>query len=556
MIFKKPFALISLCVAALVLYRCAQIVPLTGGAKDAKGPELLLVLPLNKSTHVPVKNLKIVFKFNEFITGQGLAQKLIINPVMQEMPEVTTSGKTLTVTFYKDLLPNTTYFLQFGNALTDIHEGNPYADLNYIFSTGPVLDSAYITGKVTYALSKKPVADVSVMLYSNLNDSAPLKSNPDYVTKTNETGKYFLSAIKPGVYKVMAVSDKNKNQMYDLSEAVGFLNAPVEINRDTVDFNLSTAKSERLFIKKKIQAFWGYNKYVLNDTFPNSYIITEKSIDTDNYNYELRNDTLEVYYKNLYDRNFDFVLKNEKTSYDTLSLPIPAKAKVDSTIQKALKKLSVRSEKTSYGAKHEDVLLNFSVPVKNIVAEKCILFKDTVMEAPVFTSENSNEEGTLVTTYLPLYKKRLTNKLIPQKTYTLMFLPAAIETFWGTFNADTLKTTFKTFAADEQGSLQVKLVLDDSIKNYVLQVLTEKGIVVRECSGANKKDVLQVFYNLPAGDYLLRLTDDADQSRKFSPADYGKSKQPESVYFYDKPVKIPAGWDVETEWKIISLQKK
>jgi uncharacterized protein (DUF2141 family) len=555
MTFKKPLFFCSLFLLAFVLYRCAQVVPLTGGDKDTKPPVLLLALPLNKSVNVPPQKVKIVFTFNEFISGQAISQKLMINPLISETPDVTISGKTLTVEFEKPLFPNTTYFLQFGNAVTDIHEGNAFPDLNYIFSTGPVLDSASITGKVSYALSKKPVADISVMLYKNLNDSAPRTSVPDYITKTDEKGNYFLSAIKPGIYKVMAVNDKNKNQLYDLSEAFAFLNAPVEINKDTVNFDLSTAKTSQFFIKKKIQAFWGYNKYVLNDTFPNAYIITEKSIDTDNYLYEMRNDTLEIYYKNLYSRNFDFVLKNEKESYDTISLAIPEKMKVDSTIDKALKKISLRTEKSSYGVKHDDVLLNFSVPIKNIEPAKCLLLKDTVKEIPVFTSENSNEEGTLVTTYLPSYKKRLTNKLVPQKSYVLLFLPSAIQTFWGTYNTDTLKTTFKTFATDEMGSLQVKLVLHDTIKNYVLEVLNEKGIVVRTCSGANKKDVAQLFYNLPAGDYLLRLTDDKDQNRKFSPADYLKNKQPETVYFYDKPVKIPAGWDVETEWKIIDQKK-
>lgn len=554
---NKKNLLPFLAVAILLLfYRCAQVVPLTGGAKDTTPPELISVMPASGSTNVTAKNTKIIFKFNEMVTVQNISQKLIINPLTSDMPEVIASGKSVIVSFEKELQPNTTYFLQFGNAVVDIHESNPYQNLSYIFSTGPTIDSAYITGKAVYALSLKPARDVSVMLYKNLADSAPITGKPDYSTRTNDQGQYFLSAIKPGRYKVLAFEDKNKNQQYDLSEAIGFVNDPVEIDRDTVNFDLSAAKTDKVFIKKKLQPFWGYNKFVLNDTFPNAYMITEKSIDTDKYAYESRNDTLEVYYKGLYDRKFEFVLKNEQQSFDTISLNLPSKQAVDSSLEKGLKKIIFHAEKSIYGAKHDDVLLNFSVPVKNLDADKCLLISGKDKVKPLFTNERSNEEKNLVTTYLPTYKRRLINALLPQSGYTLMVLPGSAETFWGVLNKDTLRTAFKTFSDEETGSAQVKLALPDSIKAYVLQVLNAKNSVVQEASSANKTGVVHFFYNLPAGDYSLRLIDDKDQDGKFSPASYFKKKPAEKVIFYDKPIKIPAGWDVEVTWLMKDANEK
>jgi len=556
MIFKRYFILIGICLAIFFLSRCAQVIPLSGGARDTKAPVLISVLPPDKTTNISVDKVKIVFKFDELVAAQSISQKLIINPLAAELPEVTASGKTLTVVFEKPLAPNTTYFLQFGNSVVDIHESNPYPNLSYMFSTGPVIDTAFITGKVVDALSQKPAADVSVMLYKNLADSAPLTVGPDYITRSDEKGNYFLSAIKPGSYKVMAIADKNKNRLYDVSEAVGFPGRPMQISNDTLNLELSAAETDRLFIKKKIHAFWGYHKYVLNDTFPDAYIITEKSIDTDKYLYEMRNDTLEVYYKELYRRNFDLVLKNGTKTYDTIQLEIPAKAKVDSSLEKGLLKLNVRTERSTYHVKHDEVILNFNVPVKRVLTGKCVLLRDTVKETPLFTPENLNENGALVTTFLPTYARRLLNKLLPQRTYALLILPGALETFWGTFNRDTLKATFKTAAADEYGNLKVKLNLPDSMKHYLLQLLHEKGNVLKESAGTNKNDLFELFYNLPAGDYLLRLVDDSDQNQKFSPGRYFTHTQPEPVYLYNKPVKIPAGWDVEMDWKIILRAKK
>lgn len=556
MILRKSLIFVSLAVLVSLLYCCAQVVPLSGGARDTAPPVLLSVTPAAKSTSVPVKGVKIVFKFNELIAVQQVSQKLIINPQVEEMPEVTAAGKTLTVTFEKDLLPNTTYFLQFGNAVVDIHEGNAYPNLTYLFSTGTAIDSAYITGTATHALTGKPVADLSVMLYKDLRDTAPFLSKPDYFTRSGPDGRYYLSAIKPGRYRLLAAADKNKNLQYDVTEAMGFAEQPFEISSDTVDLKISAPDAPKLFIKKRMQTFWGYNKYVLSDTFPNAYIISEKAIDTDKYQYETRNDTLEVYYRDLYNRSFDFVLKDGKAAFDTVQIRVPQESEVDSSVAKGTRAITVRTGKQVYGSQHEAVVLNFSLPLEDLQADKCVLFRDTVREKPGFTSEKLNEEGNLVTTFLPAYKKRLVNRLSAATSYKLWILPGALQSYWRTTNADTLTVGFSTLAADEISSLQVKLALPPVIKTYVLQLLNSKEQVVSERSGANRDSLVQWFYNLAAGEYALRLIDDANQDAKFSAGSYVNKQQPEAVYFYDKKINVPAGWDVEAEWKLALPMKK
>jgi hypothetical protein len=557
MIFsKKSFCLLILTFLACIAYRCAQVVPLTGGAKDAKPPELVSVVPANQSINIPTSGTKIVFKFNEMIAAPTASQNLIINPLTDEMPDITARGKTLTVEFTKELKQNTTYLLQFGNSVTDIHENNPFPNLTYIFSTGPSIDTSSISGQVINALSQKPATDVNIMLYKNLSDTAPLRSKPDYMTKVNEKGNYFLSAVKPGTYQAIALSDKSKNLMYDAGEAIGFLDSAVSVNNDTVNFMMSVAKPENVFVKKKNQIFWGYHRFILNDTLPNVYMITSKSVDADNISFETRNDTLEVYYKNLYNMNLELWLKKDKITFDTINLTLPSKAKTDSSYDKGIKKISFHTGKTTYGTKHDEVVLNFSIPVKSIDAEKCFLIRDSIKEKPVFTSEKKNEEKTLVTTYFPQYKKRLTNNLIAQKTYTLLFLPQSVETFWGTFNKDTIKTTFKTFPMDEIGNLQIKLTLTDSIRAYVLQLLNANGTVVNELTAVNKKETILNFYNLSAGEYSLRLIEDTDENKKFTPSNFLKHTQAEPVWYYNKPLKILAGWDIEAEWDMKNPQKK
>ncbi|HKC69510.1 MAG TPA: Ig-like domain-containing protein [Bacteroidia bacterium] len=558
MILKRFFSFSFLIFVIVLFNNCAQIGPLTGGSKDVTPPKLLSAFPKDTSTNVPIKNATFIFQFDEMVDVKSVSSAMIINPITDNKPEVRASGKKMIVSFDDDLQPNTTYQIQFGKSIGDIHENNKYKNLTYIFSTGSTIDTNTISGNANWALTSAPMKDVSVMLFTNLTDTAATRTKPSYVVKTDSAGTYSLSAIKPGTYQIVAVIDKNNNNAYDNGEVLGFMNSPLTISgNDTVNFIMSTPKNNRTFIKKKIQAFWGYNKFILSDTLPGAYILyINKNQDADKITYETKNDTLEVYYKDIFDTELKLLVKNDQSVLDTITINIPSAQKVDSTISKNLKKVNVNPNKKIFGIANDDVFLNFSFPIKSIDIDKCSLLHDSTSEKLLITNENKNENNNLVTTYLPLYKKGLLNKLIENKTYTLMFLPNSLTTYWGKMNADTIKTTFKTYATEDIGTLKIKLTLPDSIHNYILQLLGTSGNVVTEYISGAKKENIVTFYNLTGADYSLRLINDVDANKKFTPANFNKHIQPETVYIYSKSIKVPAGWDVETDWNFISSEKK
>ncbi len=560
MISKKALSIFTPILVIIFLTRCAQIGVLTGGKKDKTPPQLISVVPHDTSTNIPIKDLKITFLFDEMIDVKNVSKSLVINPQMDNTPSIRAAGKKMVVSFDDDLQPNTTYQLQFGNSLVDVHEGNKYKNLTYIFSTGGIIDTNTVSGTVTDAFTFKTMKDVSVMLFSDLSDTAVTRSKPDYLVKTDSLGMYSLSAIRPDTYQIVAITDKNKSKTYDAGEAIGFRNSPLIITgKDTVDFKMSTPKGNNSFIKKKIQSFWGYHKYILSDTIPDAYIILledssknpERNADKDKIAYETRNDTLEVYYKDIYDTELKFEVKRNQTVIDTVKLEVPNQTKVDSTINKNGKKIRMSVNKATYGNKNDDIYISFSFPIENTIdLDKCLLLHDDKTEKALITPENKNENNNLVTTYLPAYKRRLLNKLKESKTYTLMFLPNSITTYWGKTNVDTLRTTFKTYSNDDIGTLKVKLTIPDSIHNYIIQLLDSKEKVLDEYSGSVKKENNITFYNLPSAEYSFRFMNDVDANKKFTPANFTTHTQPEDVFIYDKLVKVPAGWDVETDWNI------
>jgi hypothetical protein len=229
--FARPYLFILLIITPYLFTRCANQGTLTGGAKDETPPDIISSVPPNYTTHFSSKTVELTF--NEYFILKDIAKQLVVSPPMKEKPEFKTKGKTLEIQFKDSLLPDRTYAINFGDALTDLNEGNPIKNFQYVFSTGSTIDSLEAAGRVIDAVDGKPVESILVMLYSNkadsskLNslilDSLPLTSIPLYISRTNKEGKFTLRNLAAGEYKIFALKDGNTNYLFDqAAESVGF----------------------------------------------------------------------------------------------------------------------------------------------------------------------------------------------------------------------------------------------------------------------------------------------------------------------------------------------
>ena len=134
---------------ALVLFYCGcanQVAP-TGGPKDVIAPEVLAVQPPNLSTNF--KDGQITIKFDEFIQLNNPGQQILISPPMSVAPQCRVKGKRLIINLPDESLrDSTTYISNFGEAVVDYNESNKIRNLNYVFSTGPVVDSLSVGGSM------------------------------------------------------------------------------------------------------------------------------------------------------------------------------------------------------------------------------------------------------------------------------------------------------------------------------------------------------------------------------------------------------------------------
>ncbi len=200
---------------------CAQIGLPTGGAKDTIAPKLVRTNPAFGSKNV--KNNKITFEFDEYIDLQDLQQNILISPLQNRNPTITSNPKTITLKFRDSLLPNTTYNINFGKAIRDINEANILNDLSYTFSTGNTIDSSTISGKVILAESGNIDTTIIVMLYKNAVDSTVKKKKPNYIARVNKEGDFSFQNLPAIPFKIYALKDGDGSKTYNsLSETFAF----------------------------------------------------------------------------------------------------------------------------------------------------------------------------------------------------------------------------------------------------------------------------------------------------------------------------------------------
>ncbi|HET6989830.1 MAG TPA: Ig-like domain-containing protein, partial [Bacteroidia bacterium] len=144
---RSPFGLFAIFIA--LASSCAQILSPDGGAKDRTPPKVTSYTPDSAATNFTGK--KIVLHFNEFVQLKDLQNQLIVSPPLNHDPDVTIRKKDIVIELKDTLLPNTTYTISFGNSISDITENNVLDNFRYVFSTGPVIDSLHLSGKIVNA---------------------------------------------------------------------------------------------------------------------------------------------------------------------------------------------------------------------------------------------------------------------------------------------------------------------------------------------------------------------------------------------------------------------
>ena len=191
---------------------CANILSPEGGKRDSIPPMLEKVTPPDSSKKFDSK--EISFTFDEFVQVNDITKNLLISPLLKNTPVVNTKLRTVTLKIKDTLAPNTTYSINFGNAITDINEGNQLKNFTYVFTTGNYFDSLTLVGKVILAETGKIDSTLSVILHKSGDDSAVVKERPMYAAKLDGQGNFIFEHLPAGKFYLYALGDQSGSYRY------------------------------------------------------------------------------------------------------------------------------------------------------------------------------------------------------------------------------------------------------------------------------------------------------------------------------------------------------
>lgn len=530
---------------ALLYLGCAKPGRLSGGPKDNTPPQINIKKSTpNFQTNFSPKSIKLYF--DEWISLKQKTQ-ILISPPLENRIDITQKGKHVTVEFNeKDTLKaNTTYTINFGKSIVDFTEGNPVPNLVYIFSTGDKIDSLEFKGKVISSFDQKPLKDITVMLYDSNEDSIVVKSKPYYFANTDESGKFKMTHLKQGEYKVFALKDGNANYLFDLeTEEIGYIDTMITVADDSLDRSITLelfTPTPKLRINEKSIAGYGKLKIEYNRK-PDSIKIIESSSDI--VYKEIINDSLIIWY----DKN---------GGKDSIRLIIKNENKIDSLLFKSRKgfktpvKLNLLNSKKSISLHPETpIKLEYNQRVTIDDSTKFSLYEEVLKE--VEDTSKSIKYDTIINEIeysigidsLNLRQINILGKWEESKKYKLIVLPNYFKTHYGATN-DSLEISINIDKKENYSSL---LCHFDSLRSdihYLVLLKKDKKIIKTNIiSGSIKKDIN--YTALKPGKYFFEVIEDTNKNGRWDGGDYFEKRKAEKRYSFTLN-ELKANWNQEED---------
>ncbi|MCB0530963.1 MAG: Ig-like domain-containing protein [Lewinellaceae bacterium] len=535
------------------LVACARPIAPEGGPKDNIPPK---VVPEKSTPNLRTRFTERSFNltFDEWVTLQDAGTQVLVSPPLAKRPEITLKGRTVTFKFDPDevLRPNTTYTINFGTAVKDLHEGNAAKDLRFVFSTGDVIDSLSVTGIIVEAFSGEPQENISVQLYDTFDDSIAIKERPYYVARSDKSGQYAIPNVRAGRFKVIAIEDADQNMKWDgINERIGFPDSLIQVND-----SLSTIAAIRVFkpvppLRLLSKNIGRYGFISLGYTRPPDTVPVHVDLPNLRWYHETEQDSLLIWY----DRP-DSVAWELIAGTDTVALRALSRTAflATNTVNFADERQATPGGQTNRrGASStptpagpqpprtvnvrptEPAEISFNTPLMQVDSARCLLAVDSV--------ESNLFELTIDST-----RQRVLQLAIDWRSeakYTLTLLPGALTDFYGTSNADTLRRIFAVPAEKQLGSLSLSVENLTAETAYVLKLL--RGGTTLESEQAFVADSTTMRFSFEKMDpvaFTVQVIEDQNGNGQWDPGDYFKHRQPERV-FTQKLDALRANWEVE-----------
>lgn len=601
-----------LCLLALILTAaCASIGNPDGGRFDETPPRVVGSSPVDGAVNVSKRKVQILF--DEYIKLEKASEKVVISPPQIEPANVRADGKRVKVDFYDSLRANTTYTIDFSDAIEDNNEGNPMGQYTFSFSTGDVIDTMQVSGRVLNAADLEPIKGIMVGLYpadSTWNDTL-FRTRPFLrVSRTNGEGRFTIKGVKDGAYRVRALEDKDGDFVFSQkNERVAF-DTMVYVTGSFPDVRMDTVWRDSLWYDSirvvpythytpddvLLLAFLedGQERHLLKTVYPEptnfTFYFTAPSDSTPRIkglNFDerclvadasLKNDTVTFWVTDtaLIHRQdtLSMILSYMETdtlgqlvvTNDTLDLsPKTTYAKIAAERSKQIEAWEKDRERRQKKAKKP-------LPYEENPYERIWLeagFKPSGSLAPNQNVRYLAKEPILEvdTTKIHFYVKKDTDWLpapflfMPEersaKSYMLYAEWEPGQKYRFVMDTAAVVSVLEHESKSVRQEFHVRAV-EEYGSIFIHVISPDTGVVVQLLSKNDKVEAQQRtdkegnadFFFMKPGEYYMRCYVDANGNGQWDTGDYASGLQPERVYYFGKPLPLKAQWDLRQDWDI------
>ena len=543
---------------------------------------------------------RIEIEFDENIKIKTPNEKVIITPPQQNMPVIRSIGKKAVVELNDELLPNTTYTIDFTDAIVDNNEENPLENFVYSFSTGDRLDTLAVSGKVLSASDLEPVSGIYVGIHSNFDDTVFTRVPFERISRTDSRGTFTVRGMAPGTYRVFALGDLNRDYKYDNpQEVVAFLDSLVvpstmpAVRQDTIFRDSLTIDSIQTvhytrflpddlllrsflsdFQRKYLQSHERLDphrlllKFAAPAPMPSFTLMHPNEPDSGWYQLEKNrgNDSLVlwitdslVYREDTIRMQLNYFrtdsLNRDYIDTDTLTFTERGAAR-----QRRAQQEKERAEAAEESGEQQITFLELKSNVQNtfdIFNPVRIEFGEPVLRFDSSYVQLLRQEDSL---FFPVPYRFESDTLNPRKfilrptwnpggKYKVAIDSAAIMSHYGLWN-NKYEQAFTVKELDQYGNLELVIAgLPPGTPAFV--ELLDKGDKPFRKSSVKENNAR--FQDLPPGEFYARLVIDEDEDGYWTTGNYEANSQPETVYYYPAKLVIRAFSDHLEDWNITDV---
>ena len=567
--------------------KCASTMTPTGGPKDTIPPVIIYMEPNNFTTNIDTLHTpKILIGFDEYVQIKDLQKELYTSPAMKKKPSVVRRGQAIVVTIKDTLKPNTTYAINFGSSISDNNEGNPLHSMRYVFSTGPEIDSMYMSGYTADSYKADSVSKSFIYFFIADSverpkdwDSTMFKHKPAVIARAEKNGIFIAQNLKPVDYRIYAFEDTNGNMEYEPSiDQIGFLDTvynPKNMPGFYIWFD-SLRKypsadpqlyfrmfKDRRFTRQTLSAQERLNKHkaMLYFGAPNPEVTSIRfdSIPEDRVIYDPKTvgkDTVALWF-DMAPEELPDTIKGEITYFkhdsvnnlvettDKLRLAwVKVETKEERKKREELEKEREKAEKNGEEWVEPEVPNPFKVTIPssgdynkdkefNMEFDYPLTKFDTAAISMTMTSENITEPQTVkfhfVQDTINRQKYRLQTEWEPNAKYELLIPAGTFENVARESN-DTLKYSYSGSNPDKFALINVKVTGTHPKAKYIMQLTNAQGKVQKEIS--NVTPGKYTFEYVTPGDVMLRVVEDMNANGKWDTGDMVLMRQPERTEIF------------------------